>query len=399
MSRRSRVVSGALLFMIAMVLWPTQVSVWAQLSTTPSGPPTVVVNERGLISAPAAKLPTEAPTVMPRSSATALPTPLQPSPVPTRVTAAASSTPVSTAPASFTPTATSSATSTPSVSSFVLSSGNSNPPVNVADSILPILTQAMSVGGFVLGLAVLGLIIWISLTRLSCAITNEIRTESLATLRMQHEAERIERHEKVLFRADSDVLSLLEQAILDATSEIVSVHLLPHGWLASPPLMAVIDQEQARYIFSPTPPNQVQAIARRQGLAQLLLGQATDLTAYPIDALNSTPFIADDLSGAYGYVLARHQAPRRPLPRTDRWYLYLARPKASRWPRRFERQMKQTGSLRRFTDRLHDAPDSKPSSSTVDHTTTPSGPPPASTAGGHTALRERSECTCGQPGD
>jgi len=56
----------------------------------------------------------------------------------------------------------------------------------------------------------------------------------------------------------------------------------------------------------------------------LLLGHVTDLTAYPIDALNSTPFIVDDLSSAFGYVLARHQAPRRPLPRTDRWYLYIA---------------------------------------------------------------------------
>lgn len=87
--------------------------------------------------------------------------------------------------------------------------------------------------------------------------------------------------------------------------------------------------------------------------------------------------IADDLSGAYGYVLARHQAPRRPLPRTDRWYLYLARPKTSRWARRLERQVKQTGTLRRFTDRLHGVSDSKPSSSTVDRTSTPSGPPTA----------------------
>jgi hypothetical protein len=56
-------------------------------------------------------------------------------------------------------------------------------------------------------------------------------------------------------------------------------------------------------------------------LTQLLLGQDTDLTAYPIDALNSTPFIVDDLSSAFGYVPARHQAPRRPLPRTERWNL------------------------------------------------------------------------------
>ncbi len=376
MSRPSRALPSVLLFIFVLGLWPTQASVWAQLSTKPPikeevpttlmSPPTVVGNEPILLSQPAAKLPTEAPTVLPRSSATASPTPLPPSPVPTRVTAAASSTPVTTAPASLTPTATSSATSTPVVSSFVLSIGNSNPPVNVTDSTLPILTQAMSIGGFVLGLVILGLFIWIGLARLSRAITTEMRTVSLATLRLQHEAERIERREKVLFRADSDVLTLLEQAILDATSEIVRVRLLPHGWLASPPLMAVIDQAQTRYIFSPTPPDQVQAIARRQGLAQLLLGQATDLTAYPIDALNSTPFIADDLSGAYGYVLARHQAPRRPLPRTDRWYLYLARPKTSRWPRQLERQMKQTDSLKRFTDRLQGLPESKPSSSATD---------------------------------
>ncbi len=132
--------------------------------------------------------------------------------------------------------------------------------------------------------------------------------------------------------------------------------------------MAVGDADQTRYIFSPTPPDQVQAIARRQGLAQLLLGQATDLTAYPIDALNSTFFIADDLSGAYGYVLARHQAPRRPPPRTDRWYLYLARPKTSRWPHWRDRQVKQTDSLKRFTNRLHGLPESKPSTSATDRT-------------------------------
>ena len=80
--------------------------------------------------------------------------------------------------------------------------------------------------------------------------------------------------------------------------------------------------------------------------------RATHLTAYPIDALNSTPFIVDDLSAAFGYVLARYQAPRRPLPRTDRWYLYIARPRPSRWTARIERRVRQTGVLRRFTDRL-----------------------------------------------
>ena len=103
---------------------------------------------------------------------------------------------------------------------------------------------------------------------------------------------------------------------------------------------------------TPAPPDQVQDSARCHGLTQLLLGRATDLTAYPIDALNSTPFIVDDLSSAFGYVMMRYQAPRRPLPRSDRWYLYIARPRPSRWTARLERRVRQTGALRRFTDRL-----------------------------------------------
>jgi hypothetical protein len=202
---------------------------------------------------------------------------------------------------------------------------------------VPIIKQAMNIGGLVLGLVILGLIIWSGLARLSRAITAEIHTASLATLRLQHEAERLARREKVVFRADSDVLALLEQAILDASGKSVHVRLLPNGWVSSPPLMAVIDAVQTRYLFSPLPPEQVRASARRHGLTQLLLGQATDLTAYPIDALNSTPFIVDDLSAAFGYVLSRHQAPRRPLPRTDRWYLYAARPRTSRLPLWFDR--------------------------------------------------------------
>jgi len=244
------------------------------------------------------------------------------------------------------------ATSTPIASAAAIVIGNTDPPTNVSDPTSPLLTQAVNIGGLILGLVILGFIIWLGLARLSRAITGEIHTTSLATLRLQHEAERLARRDKVAFRADADVLSLLEQAILDASGESVHVRLLPNGWLVSPPMMAVMDQQQTRYIFSPTPPEQVRAVARRQGLAQLLLGQATDLTAYPIDALNSTPFIVDDLSSAFGYVLARHQAPRRPLPRTDRWYLYIARPRTSRLPSWFERRVRQTGVLRRITDRL-----------------------------------------------
>jgi hypothetical protein len=130
----------------------------------------------------------------------------------------------------------------------------------------PLITQALSIGGFILKPVVLGLIIWFSLSRLSRAITGEIRPVSLATLRLQRKAERLARRKKVVFRADTDGLTLLEQAILDASVESVHVRLLPNGWVSLPPLMAVIDQEQTRYLFSPLPSEQVRASARARAL-------------------------------------------------------------------------------------------------------------------------------------
>jgi hypothetical protein len=208
----------------------------------------------------------------------------------------------------------STATSTPSASSAAPLIGNLDPPASTTDPTVPIITQVISIGGLILGLTMLGLIIWLGLSRLSRTITGEIHTASLATLHLQHEAERLARREKVVFRAGADALSLLEQAILDASGE--SVHV------------------------------------RRRGPTQLLLGHATDLTAYPIDALNSTPFIVDDLSSAFGYVLARHQAPRCPLPRTDHCYLDIARPCTSRLPSWFGRHVRQSGMAHCFTDRV-----------------------------------------------
>jgi hypothetical protein len=140
--------------------------------------------------------------------------------------------------------------------------GNPDPPAKTTDPIWPLITQAVNIGGLILGLVILGIISWLGQSRLNQAITAEIHTASLATLRLQHEAERLARREKVVFRADADVLSLLEQAILDASGESVHVRLLPNGRVSSPPLMAVIDQQQTRYLFSPLPPEQVRARVR-----------------------------------------------------------------------------------------------------------------------------------------
>jgi hypothetical protein len=104
---------------------------------------------------------------------------------------------------------------TPSVSSPAVVIEGTDPPGRVADPTLPIITQALNIDGFILRLTIPGCFIWLGLSRLSRTITGEIHTASLPTLRLQHEAERLARREKVVFRADADVLSLLEQAILD----------------------------------------------------------------------------------------------------------------------------------------------------------------------------------------
>jgi hypothetical protein len=369
MPKHSWLLISVLSLIVIVVLSPTQVDVQAQSPTkTPIGepptkPPLVEVLPTKTSLPTEAAAPTLTPTFTPRPTSTATatststpqpsatisPTPIPRSSIPTSTAAVERGPALAAATTALTSSATPAtletivnATSTPIIVPPMVAIAGTDPPAPVVDPALPLITQALNIGGLILGLVMLGLIIWLSLSRLSRAITGEIHTASLATLRLQHEAERLARREKVVFRADADVLSLLEQAILDASGESVHVRLLPNGWVSSPPLMAVIAADQTRYLFSPLPPEQVRASARRQGLTQLLLGQATDLTAYPIDALNSTPFIVDDLSNAFGYVLARHQAPRRPLPRTDRWYLYIARPRTSRWPRWFDQHVRQS---------------------------------------------------------
>jgi hypothetical protein len=114
------------------------------------------------------------------------------------------------APASPSPTATLNAieaivaaTATPNTSSLPAAIGNSDPPASTTDPTLPIITQTITIGGLILSLIILGPVIWFGLSRLGRAITHEIHTASLANLRLQHEAERIDRREKVVSCARS----------------------------------------------------------------------------------------------------------------------------------------------------------------------------------------------------
>ncbi len=212
----------------------------------------------------------------------------------------------------------------------------------------PVITQVVNLSGLIFGLVVLGVSIWFGLVQVGRMITREIRTVSLANLRLQYEADRIARQGKVLFRSDTDVLRLLEQAILDMTGLTVHLQWLADGLLLSPLILTVTDPNQTRYIFSPVAPDQLRALQRRHGLAQFVIGRAGRLESYPLDALTSTPFIADDLRNALEYLTIRYQVQRRLPPRADRWYLYVARPQPARrkWPRL---PASVTGRLKRLT--------------------------------------------------
>jgi hypothetical protein len=194
----------------------------------------------------------------------------------------------------------------------------------------PVITQVVNLSGIILGLAALGIFLGLAVLRVGRMITREIRIVSLANLRLQYEAERIARHDKAQLRSDTDVLALLAQTILDATGASVPVRLLANGLLLSPPLLAVTGPDQTRYLFSPVAPEQLRALQRGHGLAQFVIGRSGRLQSFPLDALTSTPFIADDLRSALEYLATRYQIQWRPLPPADRWHLYVARPQPAR---------------------------------------------------------------------
>ncbi len=353
----------------------------AQASKTPfvSNPPTKtpIPDNPPTKSPDPTNIPTAASTATPLPSRTSTPTATPPVPTqqPTLTimpTLRPTNTPASSvsvsAPSigSITTTISLSAVLPAAAANTVLSPGLPNDPGNDPQSsvresapVPPIVTQALNASGTILGLGVLGACIWLGLAQLGRSIITEVRGVSLANLRIQHEAERVARRDKVVFRLDGDVLTLLDQAILDATGENVHVRLIANKLLLAPPMAAVTDELNVHYIFSPVPPDQMRALRRHHQLAQFIFGRTGSVTAYPLDALNSTPFIADDLCAAFAYLMTRFQTPRRPLPRTDRWYIYVAQPQRSRWPRllvshagRHAGQTKPLAPLQAVSDRL-----------------------------------------------
>jgi hypothetical protein len=238
MVNRSRLLMSALSLslIVIIVLSPTHSGAWAQSPTkTPIGepptkPPLIEVLPTKTPLPTEAAAPTLTPTFTPRPTSTATatststpqpsatisPTPATRSSIPTSTAAVERGPALAAATIAFTLSATPAtaetivtATSTPIIVSPAVAIVGVDPPASTTNTTLPLITQALNIGGFILGLVILGFFVWLGLSRLSRAITGEIHTASLATLRLQHEAERLARREKVVFRADADVLSLL----------------------------------------------------------------------------------------------------------------------------------------------------------------------------------------------
>lgn len=224
----------------------------------------------------------------------------------------------------------STATLTPTLLTVIAPAGA--PPIgNAAATEPPRLPPVIELSGLLLtiggGLAFIALAVWLGLDRLGQRLLSAYRSGTLADLSLRHEAERVARRDKIAPRDMADVRALLEQALLDALGEAVSVKALRDtDLLIAPPLLAVTGSAGRRFAFSPLPVARINALRRSNAPLAHVLGAGT-LTAYPLDALNSTPFIADDLASAFQFAAAKWQRPRTPLPRTDQWTVYVVTPK------------------------------------------------------------------------
>lgn len=188
----------------------------------------------------------------------------------------------------------------------------------------------------------LGVVLSLSLLRLARVIAVGQHQLALLLVRLQRTSER----PQVIEAAQTDravnesVLALLNQAGLDGAGQplqierVVRVSVQPRpaiitlGRAGSQPTLIVftpLDRKvfRARLAADTLYPDQTFADATDYPLARLRAA-LDDGRSYPLDALNSGLFIADDLAAAYAWLAADIPVALRTLPRVARWQMWVA---------------------------------------------------------------------------
>jgi hypothetical protein len=189
----------------------------------------------------------------------------------------------------------------------------------------------------------LGVIMAFGFLRTARAVSTSNRALALLLVRMQRTSERPLTFEsgEPNRATEARMLTLLNQAGLDAVGRSLKIErvltlsagdrpaitALGHDGRAAFVVLTPLEAKafQRAWRAAPTSSGEV-AFERAEAypLEQLCEVLATGhAAAYPLDALNSGLFVADDLAAAYAYLAAELPVSARTLPRTARWTLFI----------------------------------------------------------------------------
>ena len=189
----------------------------------------------------------------------------------------------------------------------------------------------------------LGVVMAFGFLRTARAVSISNRALALLLVRMQRTSERPLTFEpgEPERATDVRVLRLLNQAGLDAVGRSLNIERVLTLNAGDRPAITALGQD-GRAAFMVLTPLEAKAFQRAWRAAPTSSGEVTferaeayaleqlnealaagHATAYPLDALNSGLFVADDLAAAYTYLAADLPVSARTLPRTARWTLFV----------------------------------------------------------------------------
>ncbi|HKZ86622.1 MAG TPA: hypothetical protein VJ793_23570 [Anaerolineae bacterium] len=205
--------------------------------------------------------------------------------------------------------------------------------------------SALDLTGIAIGFAALGVLVWLGLLAHQRATTRSFQQWALADLRLRHEAERESRQFTV--SSDDEALAVLEEAALDATGARPFItHLVRQRTTVSPVAVIVAfsagdpaerpagreastGASSARHwVFSPASPDQLKRLEREQlGVLFGKDGRRGIKAHHAVNALNSSPFVTDNLAAVLRYLTADAASP---LPRAEQWQVYVVEQRKNR---------------------------------------------------------------------
>jgi len=183
-------------------------------------------------------------------------------------------------------------------------------------------------GTLALAVAASAATIFFAMERLRKPLVVQFNIWALTNIRISRESLNAARQAQ---GALDDPLHFLNQVALGATGENVHLIAISQVSVTPYPAIVVLTDDQRRFIFSTVSPETIRRRESRQPATILLGDNPMRVPVYPLDALNSSLFIADDLGALFtAETKQRFTGEQPPLPRVQRWYIYITNPPTTR---------------------------------------------------------------------